>query len=140
MNITYNNCEIKKSFLIYLNVDWGNLNSCLFARGIENTVISTSGTQIASLTIPITGKYLIIASGAISGGGNGFITWTLLKGSTQVARSFTTISDTDPRPSTTIFRDVECLAGDNIIFTVIAPGTGGNTLNRPNGIAAIRMS
>lgn len=140
MNITYNNCEIKKSFLVSLNVDWGNLNSCLFARGTENTEISTSDTQIASLTIPITGKYLIIASGAISGGGNGFVTWTLLKGSTQVAQSFTTVSDTDPRPSITIFRDVECLAGDNIIFTVKAPGTGGDTLNRPNGIAAIRMS
>lgn len=105
-----------------------------FGPGRNNITLSDE-TELASVTVPSSGNYVILAVGGISGGNSDFVTWGLYKNSTMIGELFT---DQVTRPHASLITQSYLNQDDTVSFRCTADGA--QTLTRPNGVCIIKLS
>lgn len=105
-----------------------------FGPGRNNITLSGE-TELASVTVPSSGNYVILAVGGISGGNSDFVTWTLYKNSTKIGELFT---DQVTRPHASLITQSYLNQDDTVSFKCAADGA--QTITRPNGVCIIKLS
>lgn len=129
--ITDNLITNKKAAVGAANIDFTTFIN--FGPGLENVTLS-GATEIANITVPATGSYVVLGIGAVTGGNGDFATWDLSRNGTAIAQTFT---DPSTRPYASLITRVSLTEND--IISLKCAYDGGRTLTRPNGILLLRV-